>query len=855
MPEENDTRSQQFLAGCIRAVEALTADSLSVSLPRALQLLGESAGIDRVSILEFTHIGDGTSPTASVVAEWRYERRNGGGAANDDAKWDTRWYHEFLEDRVVEGYQPEANAGDTPASRRRSVVAVPIDLDGELWGFLRLDFIRAAILWTGEYESLTRSLTRFLGALLTVQRRSGSRRETTSLSLDQLAREREIAFHLDSRGNWTFLSPAWDRLTGYPATRAIGSNHSTYLFEYRDGSSGALDPVDLIRGLSVPGSRSGEGLLKTEDGSHVWVSYLVIATLAADGVSVRFEGLMVDICEKKAREDRERAAARELQDKNAELLKALMAAQDATRLKGKFLATMSHEIRTPLNGVLGMSSLLLQTSLDRQQREFTDTIQSSAESLLSIVNSILDYSKLEAQRVELEEVLYNPRDLVEEVFASLSEPASRKRIELVTHTRLPMPETVVGDPGKVRQVLLNLVGNAVKFSKKGEVCVKISWEPLLEPSGELRYEVIDQGIGIAPDALRRLFRPFSQAEPATSRIYGGTGLGLAICKQICDLMGGEISVQSKQGVGSRFQLALRANGVSVAPPTAGSSGDLEKLRSKRILLANFGEFSEQAWSWALAERGIRMQRSHSLQEALEELASESPENLTDIVVFDTRSLEGGGPEINRGIRLATQNPHLLLILLDSMHDAVDRSVLKGVEPLLVLRKPISPHRALDMIAAAHNTIIQTPRKPIQRMVRAQRESFDSAVRALIFASLDSRRKCLGYLLRRLGLGTEAADNFQDVLQRSLSENVSFVLLDADLGLSTQLEATLKLRSTLGSSSPPLVGICGSPQSGEQLRQSGLFDAILDDGFQRDDLRRVVDQIVPLGRSTQRVSAS
>jgi CheY-like chemotaxis protein len=195
------------------------------------------------------------------------------------------------------------------------------------------------------------------------------------------------------------------------------------------------------------------------------------------------------------------------------------------------------------------------------------------------------------------------------------------------------------------------------------------------------------------------------------------------------------------------------------------------------------------------------------------------------------------------------------VLLDSIHDPVDRSVLKGVDPLLVLRKPISPFRALALVAAAHSAMTQTPRKPMQRLVKVDREPVDSVAPALIFASDLSRRKGLAYLLRKFGVGTVPVDNFQDVLQRAHTEKFTLVLLDADLGIRTEVEVAQKLRSTLGTSVPPLVGVSNSAASREHLRLSGLFDAVLEEGFQREDLRRTVEQFAIQRHSAMRASAS
>ncbi len=862
MNPENEGRILEFLSGCVRAMRTMTAASFSESLPVALQQLAEMASIDRVGVYEIPNPDSAAPSDPKLIAEFSRERRNSADSQAQPfgAEWNARWYTELRQDRVVESARsgPDDPAAMPPPARGvryRSAVAVPIDADGKLWGFLRLDFTRAEIAWTDQHEAVVRSFAGLLGTLRNLHARPLPREDASALTLNQLAGEREIAFELDAKGNWTFLSPAWDRMTGYRAHRVVGSHHSHYFLGHRNGAGGEAARLDFLDEMDATGTHAGEALLKAEDGSRLWVSFLVTRLPAQNGFPIRYQGVLTDIQNRKAREEQERASALELQAKNAELLSALMAAQHATRLQGNFLATMSHEIRTPLNGVLGMTSLLLQTSLDRQQREFGQAIQSSAESLLSIVNSILDYSKLEAQRVELEEVYYDPRELAEEVCASLAEPASRKRIDLVVRTRFPMPETVLGDPGKVRQVLMNLVGNAIKFSKKGEVEIAISWEPLLESRGELRFEVIDFGIGMSEETVARLFHPFSQAGPATSRLYGGTGLGLAISKQFCELMDGEIRVESTLGAGSRFSVLLKTSGKALVESGWEAPSVVEEFRGKSILLAGVGDVSAQAWSDALGECGLRLQRSQGLHDTLELLSRERLNRLTDVVVFDTRSLEGGASEINRGIRLVTQNPQLLLVLLDSVHSPVDRSVLKGVDPLLVLRKPISPYRAIGKIAAAYAALSQTPRKPIQRLVSASREPRAAVPPALVFAVGERRRKGLGYLLRQFSMGIVAADNYQDLVQNAVHREFSFVLLDADLGIQTEMEVARKLRASLGAAAPNLVAIAASGDSRAFLADSKLFDAVLDAGFQREDLGRVVEQFASRRPAPKRASVS
>ena len=236
--------------------------------------------------------------------------------------------------------------------------------------------------------------------------------------------------------------------------------------------------------------------------------------------------------------------------------------------KSEFLATMSHEIRTPLNGVLGMAELLQGTPLNAQQQRFASMILGSGRALLGTINDILDFSKIEAGRLELEVVPFNLRELIEETAALLAERAHQKGLELVVDMPMALPSKLLGDPVRLRQVLVNLVGNAIKFTAHGEVVIRLR---LLEEDADavrLQGEVIDTGMGIAPAAQAKIFDSFTQADGSTSRRFGGTGLGLAICRQLVQLMGGELGVESTVGVGSRFWFTLtllRPEAVSTRP--------------------------------------------------------------------------------------------------------------------------------------------------------------------------------------------------------------------------------------------------------------------------------------------------
>ncbi len=688
---------------------------------------------------------------------------------------------------------------------------------------------------------------------------------TNSQLMGILSAARRVAIiATDTTGLITTFNTGAELMLGYSAEEMVG-NHSPGLLHLptemeqrgRELSTLCGRPVGGFDVLVEPARRDAyderEWTYVRKDGTRLTVLVTITALRNEGDIITGFLLLGKDVTERKETEAALLQAARDMGQKNIELAKARDEALQAVQLKADFLATMSHEIRTPMNAIIGMTGLLLDTTLTDDQREFADTVRRSSDALLTLVNDILDFSKIEAGKLHFETLAFDLRTTIEDTLDLLAEQAQIKGLELISLVDAAVPAGVLGDPGRLRQILVNLVANAIKFTAKGEVFLRVTPEPRGQPDS-FRFAVMDTGIGI-PEAMQaRLFQPFTQADSSTTRRFGGTGLGLTICQRLVHQMQGRIGIESQPGQGSTFWFTATLPEASLPLPSAAISRP--QLRGRRILVMDRHATTRQAVRQLLVDYGMDCTEAETGTEALE-LARTAAANQQpyDVALIELRLPGMEGCDTATGLKNepATARTRTVALTTIARRGEASTGQLPGLDASLT--KPLRQKPLLDCLCLLVGAPIGESAQTLAPPPVTQRAPVEAKTlvltRALVAEDNPVNQKVACRMLEKLGCRVDIVGTGREAVAAHERTPYPLIFMDCQMPEMDGFEATALIRKIEGASAhTPIIAMTANAMKGdrEKCLAAGMDDYVAKP-IRPKDLQTILDAWLPKRNQT------
>jgi PAS domain S-box-containing protein len=592
----------------------------------------------------------------------------------------------------------------------------------------------------------------------------------------------------------TFWNPAAERILGYSSAEALGQNlHDLIAPQRYHEAHHAAFPGFLRTGQGSAIGKTVHLHATRKDGREITVAMSLSSVQMRDGWHA--VGILRDITELKQAQDNLEQANHSLETSMERANQMAFEAQAANIAKSQFLANMSHEIRTPMNGVIGMTGLLLMSGLTDEQRRYAETASLSAHALLSIINDILDFSKIEANKLELEIMDFDLRLTFEDAAELLALRAQDKGLEFICRIHPDVYTFLRGDPGRLRQILINLGNNAIKFTSHGEVVIEVAVELETDDQLKIRVEVRDTGIGIPQEKIALLFTAFQQADASTTRRFGGTGLGLAISKRLVEIMSGEIGIESTEGRGSTFWFTAvfakqtRRDQRKILP--------LSNLRGMKILVVDDNATNRLVVAEQLASWGVLHEEADTAENAMRLLrAARAAEDPFRIMILDMQMPDTDGESLGKSVKADAELKDTLLVMMSSLGTRGDAKRLKALGFSAYLTKPVKQSQFYDCLA----TVLSGSTAPakIPEPVFVTRHTLHEArqLRAQILLAEDNlTNQCVALgILGKLGFSADIANNGREALEALEKTHYDIVLMDVQMPEMDGFEATQAIRS-------------------------------------------------------------